>query len=112
MDKRWYDQWKEYVDTGDQNSSSYPGKIDNAELFEGKSVPMMFTVNLRLNSGCQRCFNSFDVFSADLDSYHLKERLAENEDFVLLPAEAWHKLLSWYDMTDDQPALERKVVLS
>ncbi|XP_065104209.1 ubiquitin carboxyl-terminal hydrolase 11 isoform X2 [Paramisgurnus dabryanus] len=80
LDKRWYDQWLEYVDTGDQNSSSYPGKIDNTELFE------------------------------DLDSYHLKERLVENEDFVLVPAEAWHKLLLWYDMMDDQPALERKVI--
>ncbi|XP_067270443.1 ubiquitin carboxyl-terminal hydrolase 11 [Pseudorasbora parva] len=80
LDKRWFDQWKEYVHTGDQNSSSYPGKIDNAELFE------------------------------DLDSYHLKERLSENEDFILVPAEAWHKLLSWYDLMDDQPPLERKVV--
>uniref|UniRef100_A0A672Q411 Ubiquitin carboxyl-terminal hydrolase n=1 Tax=Sinocyclocheilus grahami TaxID=75366 RepID=A0A672Q411_SINGR len=80
LDKRWYDQWKEYVHTGDQNSSSYPGKIDNTELYE------------------------------DLDSYHLKERLTENEDFILVPAEAWHKLLSWYDMMDDQPPLERKVV--
>ncbi|KAK2898262.1 hypothetical protein Q8A67_009680 [Cirrhinus molitorella] len=80
LDKRWYDQWKEYVHTGDQNSSSYPGKIDNAELYE------------------------------DLDSYHLKERLSENEDFILVPAEAWHKLLSWYDKMEDQPPLERKVV--
>ncbi|XP_016149521.1 ubiquitin carboxyl-terminal hydrolase 11-like [Sinocyclocheilus grahami] len=80
LDKRWYDQWKEYVHAGDQNSSSYPGKIDNTELYE------------------------------DLDSYHLKERLSENEDFVLVPAEAWHKLLAWYDMMDDQPPLERKVV--
>uniref|UniRef100_A0A8C2JBT7 Ubiquitin carboxyl-terminal hydrolase n=1 Tax=Cyprinus carpio TaxID=7962 RepID=A0A8C2JBT7_CYPCA len=80
LDKRWYDQWKEYVHAGDQNSSSYPGKIDNTELYE------------------------------DLDSYHLKERLSENEDFVLVPAEAWHKLLSWYDMMDNQPPLERKVV--
>uniref|UniRef100_A0A671QKV5 Ubiquitin carboxyl-terminal hydrolase n=1 Tax=Sinocyclocheilus anshuiensis TaxID=1608454 RepID=A0A671QKV5_9TELE len=80
LDKRWYDQWKEYVHAGDQNSSSYPGKIDNTELYE------------------------------DLESYHLKERLSENEDFVLVPAEAWHKLLSWYDMMDDQPPLERKVV--
>uniref|UniRef100_A0A9J8AVE1 Ubiquitin carboxyl-terminal hydrolase n=2 Tax=Cyprinus carpio TaxID=7962 RepID=A0A9J8AVE1_CYPCA len=80
LDKRWYDQWKEYVHAGDQNSSSYPGKIDNTELYE------------------------------DLDSYHLKERLSENEDFVLVPAEAWHKLLSWYDMMDNQPPLERKVM--
>lgn len=45
----------------------------------------------------------------DLDSYHLKERLVENEDFVLIPAEAWRMLLAWYGLVDDQPALERKV---
>lgn len=33
----------------------------------------------------------------------------ENEDFVLVPAEAWHQLLGWYGMVDGQPALERKV---
>lgn len=33
----------------------------------------------------------------------------ENEDFMLVPAEAWHKLLSWYGMVDGQPPLERKV---
>lgn len=49
---------------------------------------------------------------SDLDSYHLKERLVENEDFMLVPAEAWHKLLAWYGMVDGQPALERKVTSS
>ncbi|KAM6982519.1 ubiquitin carboxyl-terminal hydrolase 11 [Tautogolabrus adspersus] len=80
VERRWYEQWKEFVETGDQNSSSFPGQIDNTELFE------------------------------DLDSYHLKERLVENEDFMLVPAEAWHKLLAWYGMVDAQPPLERKVV--
>ncbi|XP_061591618.1 ubiquitin carboxyl-terminal hydrolase 11 [Cololabis saira] len=80
VDHRWFEQWKEFVETGDQNSSSYPGQIDNTELYE------------------------------DLDSYHLKERLAENEDFVLVPAEAWHKLHVWYGMVGGQPPLERKVV--
>ncbi|KAK2850852.1 hypothetical protein Q5P01_007128 [Channa striata] len=80
MDHRWFQQWKEFVQIGDQNSSSFPGHIDNTELFE------------------------------DLDSYRLKERLVENEDFVLVPAEAWHKLLAWYGMVEGQPPLERKVV--
>lgn len=80
VDRRWFEQWKEFVETGDQNSTSFPGQIDNAELFE------------------------------DLDSYHLKDRLVENEDFVLVPTEVWHKLLAWYGMVDDQPPLERKVV--
>ncbi|KAG9336019.1 hypothetical protein JZ751_003278, partial [Albula glossodonta] len=48
--------------------------------------------------------------SLKLESYHLKERLVESEDFVLVPAEAWHKLLAWYSMVPEQPALERKVV--
>lgn len=48
---------------------------------------------------------------SDLDSFHLKERLVENEDFLLVPADAWHKLLSWYGMVDGQPPLERKVAL-
>ncbi|KAJ8257762.1 hypothetical protein GJAV_G00189410 [Gymnothorax javanicus] len=80
LERRWHEQWKEYVETGDQNSSSFPGEIDNTELFE------------------------------ELESYRLKERLVENEDFVLIPAEAWHMLLGWYGMVADQPALERKVV--
>ncbi|XP_072223030.1 ubiquitin carboxyl-terminal hydrolase 11 [Leuresthes tenuis] len=80
VDRRWFEQWKEFVENEDQNSSSFPGQIDNTELFE------------------------------DLDSYHLKERLVENEDFVLVPAEAWHKLLAWYGMAEGQPPLERKVV--
>lgn len=33
----------------------------------------------------------------------------ENEDFMLVPAEAWHKLLAWYGMVEGQPPLERKV---
>ncbi|CAL8253248.1 unnamed protein product [Arctogadus glacialis] len=80
VERRWYDQWKEFVETGDQNSSSFPGQIDNSELFE------------------------------DQDSYHLKDRLVENEDFMLVPAEAWRKLLAWYGLVEGQPALERKVV--
>uniref|UniRef100_A0A8C7ZQV5 ubiquitinyl hydrolase 1 n=1 Tax=Oryzias sinensis TaxID=183150 RepID=A0A8C7ZQV5_9TELE len=80
VDRRWFEQWREFAETGDQNSSSFPGQIDNTELFE------------------------------DLDSYRLKERLVENEDFVLVPVEAWHKLLAWYGMVDGQPPLERKVV--
>ncbi|KAK5864086.1 hypothetical protein PBY51_001056 [Eleginops maclovinus] len=29
---------------------------------------------------------------------------------MLVPAEAWHKLLTWYGMVEGQPPLERKVV--
>lgn len=39
VERRWYEQWKEFVETGDQNSSSFPGQIDNTELFEGQWTP-------------------------------------------------------------------------
>lgn len=77
---RWFHQWKLFVESGDQNSSCCPGEIDNIELFE------------------------------DTLSYHLKERLVENEDFVLVPDCVWNKLLSWYGAVEEQPAVERKVV--
>lgn len=35
----------------------------------------------------------------------------ENEDFLLVPADAWHKLQSWYGLVDGQPPLERKVLM-
>ncbi|KAM9752836.1 LOW QUALITY PROTEIN: ubiquitin carboxyl-terminal hydrolase 11-like [Menidia menidia] len=34
VDRRWFEQWREFVEKEDQNSSSYPGPIDNTELFE------------------------------------------------------------------------------
>ncbi|XP_058873480.1 ubiquitin carboxyl-terminal hydrolase 11 isoform X2 [Acipenser ruthenus] len=80
LEKRWFTQWKEYVAAGDQNSSSFPGQIDNTELFQ------------------------------DLESHRLKDQLVEDEDFILVPAEAWHKLQAWYGTVSEQPALERKVV--
>lgn len=105
VDRRWFDQWKEFVETGDQNSTSFPGQIDNAELFEGQLRFVCFSETQNDLFSSAKC----RVLLSDLDSYHLKDRLVEDEDFVLVPAEAWHKLLSWYGMADDQPPLERKV---
>uniref|UniRef100_A0A672HZB2 Ubiquitin carboxyl-terminal hydrolase n=1 Tax=Salarias fasciatus TaxID=181472 RepID=A0A672HZB2_SALFA len=79
MGCRWFHQWKLFVESGDQNSSCFPGEIDNTELFE------------------------------DTLSYRLKERLVENEDFVLVPVCVWNKLVSWYGVVEEQPAVERKV---
>ncbi|XP_038238001.1 ubiquitin carboxyl-terminal hydrolase 11 isoform X1 [Dermochelys coriacea] len=80
LENHWYQQWKEYVESGDQNSSSFPGHINNSELFE------------------------------DLESFRLKERLVESEEYVLVPEDAWNKLVSWYGLEHDQPPIERKVV--
>lgn len=48
MEHRWYEQWKEFVETGDQNSSSFPGQIDNTELFEGQFSPLSIKQTLLL----------------------------------------------------------------
>uniref|UniRef100_A0A8C3IBD9 Ubiquitin carboxyl-terminal hydrolase n=1 Tax=Chrysemys picta bellii TaxID=8478 RepID=A0A8C3IBD9_CHRPI len=79
LENHWYQQWKEYVESGDQNSSSFPGHINNSELFE------------------------------DLESFRLKERLVESEEYVLVPEDVWNKLVSWYGLEHDQPPIERKV---
>uniref|UniRef100_A0A670Z0G8 Ubiquitin carboxyl-terminal hydrolase n=1 Tax=Pseudonaja textilis TaxID=8673 RepID=A0A670Z0G8_PSETE len=80
LENHWYKQWKVYVESGDQNSKAFPGRINNAELFE------------------------------DLESYRLKDRLVEHEDYILVPEEVWDKLVSWYGIEHGQPAIERKVV--
>lgn len=48
VERRWYEQWKEFVETGDQNSSSFPGQIDNTELFEGQFSPLPIKQTLLL----------------------------------------------------------------
>ncbi|CAI5795869.1 ubiquitin carboxyl-terminal hydrolase 11 [Podarcis lilfordi] len=80
LENHWYKQWRAYVESGDQNSISFPGRINNAELFE------------------------------DTESYRLKDRLVEHEEYVLVPEEVWNKLVTWYGLEHDQPAIERKVV--
>nr|XP_025132078.1 ubiquitin carboxyl-terminal hydrolase 11 isoform X5 [Bubalus bubalis] len=76
----WYKQWEVYVQGRDQDFSTFPGCINNAELFEDQ-------VNWRLKKG-----------------------LVEGEDYVLLPAAAWHYLVNWYGLEHGQPPIERKVV--
>ncbi|XP_058391704.1 ubiquitin carboxyl-terminal hydrolase 11 isoform X3 [Diceros bicornis minor] len=80
VEQHWYKQWELYVQGGDQDSSTFPGCINNAKLFEDQ-------VNWRLKKG-----------------------LVEGEDYVLLPEAAWHYLVSWYGLEHGQPPIERKVV--
>lgn len=49
------------------------------------------------------------MFSS-VDGCTLKEHLIDELDYNLLPEEAWFKLVSWYGVTSDQQALQRKVV--
>lgn len=46
---------------------------------------------------------------ADQVNWRLKRGLVESEDYVLLPAAAWHCLVNWYGLEHGQPPIERKV---
>uniref|UniRef100_A0A673AK29 Ubiquitin carboxyl-terminal hydrolase n=1 Tax=Sphaeramia orbicularis TaxID=375764 RepID=A0A673AK29_9TELE len=86
IDSRWFKQWKKYVgfDSWDMYNvgehSLYPGPIDNSGLF------------------------------SDQETQTLKEHLIDELDYVLVPTEAWNKLVSWYGCLEGQRPIVRKVV--
>ncbi|KAG7495009.1 ubiquitin carboxyl-terminal hydrolase 4 [Solea senegalensis] len=86
IDSRWFKQWKKYVgfDSWDMYNvgerSLYPGPIDNSGLF------------------------------SDQETQTLKEHLIDELDYVLVPTEAWNKLVSWYGCLEGQRPIARKVV--
>uniref|UniRef100_A0A673HWN3 Ubiquitin carboxyl-terminal hydrolase n=1 Tax=Sinocyclocheilus rhinocerous TaxID=307959 RepID=A0A673HWN3_9TELE len=86
IDSRWFKQWKKYVgfDSWDLYNvgehNLYPGPIDNSGLF------------------------------SDHKSQTLKEHLIDELDYVLVPTEAWNKLVSWYGCLEGQKPIIRKVV--
>ncbi|KAM4722665.1 ubiquitin carboxyl-terminal hydrolase 4 [Rhinophrynus dorsalis] len=86
VDSRWFKQWKKYVgyDSWDMysvgESNLFPGPVDNSGLF------------------------------ADSDTQVLKEHLIDELDYVLVPTEAWSKLMNWYGSVQGQQPIVRKVV--
>uniref|UniRef100_A0A3B3VN88 Ubiquitin carboxyl-terminal hydrolase n=1 Tax=Poecilia latipinna TaxID=48699 RepID=A0A3B3VN88_9TELE len=86
IDSRWFKQWKKYVgfDSWDMYNvgerSLYPGPIDNSGLF------------------------------SDQETQALKEHLIDELDYVLVPTEAWNKLVIWYSCLEGQRPIVRKVV--
>ncbi|KAM6387377.1 ubiquitin carboxyl-terminal hydrolase 4 isoform 2-T2 [Pluvialis apricaria] len=86
VDSRWFKQWKKYVgfDSWDMfgagDPSLFPGPIDNSGLF------------------------------SDPETQSLKEHLIDELDYVLVPTEAWNKLVTWYGCIDGQQPIVRKVV--
>ncbi|XP_021563169.1 ubiquitin carboxyl-terminal hydrolase 4 isoform X3 [Carlito syrichta] len=86
IDSRWFKQWKKYVgfDSWDMYNvgehNLFPGPIDNSGLF------------------------------SDPKSQTLKEHLIDELDYVLVPTEAWNKLLNWYGCVEGQQPIVRKVV--
>ncbi|XP_009332508.1 PREDICTED: ubiquitin carboxyl-terminal hydrolase 4-like [Pygoscelis adeliae] len=79
-------QWKKYVgfDSWDMfgvgDPGLFPGPIDNSGLF------------------------------GDPETQSLKEHLIDELDYVLVPTEAWNKLVMWYGCIDGQQPIVRKVV--
>lgn len=121
---------------GEQDSSTFPGCISNAKLFEGtrplpphRSLALEFLSLLVL----QRIVSPFFVLghwwdgqlarhfpslillphlspsATDQINWCLKKGLVEGEDYVLLPSAAWHFLVGWYGLEQGQPPIERKV---
>ncbi|KAJ3602807.1 hypothetical protein NHX12_030555 [Muraenolepis orangiensis] len=86
IDSRWFKQWKKYVgfDSWDMYNvgehSLFPGPIENSGLF------------------------------SDQETQVLKEHLIDELDYVLVPTEAWNKLVSWYGCLEGQRPIVRKVV--
>ncbi|XP_044307497.1 ubiquitin carboxyl-terminal hydrolase 4 [Varanus komodoensis] len=86
IDSRWFKQWKKYVafDSWDLYNvgepNLFPGPIDNSGLF------------------------------ADSETQTLKEHLIDELDYVLVPTEAWNKLVNWYGCIEGQQPIVRKVV--
>ncbi|XP_046287505.1 ubiquitin carboxyl-terminal hydrolase 4 isoform X4 [Marmota monax] len=87
IDSRWFKQWKKYVgfDSWDMYNvgehNLFPGPIDNSGLF------------------------------SDPESQTLKEHLIDELDYVLVPTEAWNKLLNWYGCVEGQQPIVRKGIM-
>uniref|UniRef100_A0A674G7I5 Ubiquitin carboxyl-terminal hydrolase n=1 Tax=Taeniopygia guttata TaxID=59729 RepID=A0A674G7I5_TAEGU len=96
VESRWFKQWKKYVgfDNWDMfgagHPNLFPGPVDNAGLFPGPID----------NSG----------LFGDPQTQSLKEHLIDELDYVLVPTEAWNKLVAWYGCIDGQQPIVRKVV--
>ncbi|XP_075751718.1 ubiquitin carboxyl-terminal hydrolase 15 isoform X4 [Rhipicephalus microplus] len=87
VDKKWFNQWKRYVgydswDTSNEigEQTTHPGPIDNSPLLRED------------NSG------------------EIRDHLIEDLDYLLVPQEAWDKMIAWYGLTQDQSPLPRKVI--
>ncbi|KAI2644215.1 Ubiquitin carboxyl-terminal hydrolase 15 [Labeo rohita] len=85
VDSHWFKQWKKYVgfDSWDKyqmgDQNVYPGPVDNSGLLK------------------------------DGDVLGIKEHLIDELDYILLPADGWNKLLSWYGLSPGQEPIARKV---
>ncbi|XP_078494568.1 ubiquitin carboxyl-terminal hydrolase 15 [Ciona intestinalis] len=86
IDRRWYDQWKKYVENdgygweSKSNTNLNPGPIDNTDIFTDETYEQM------------------------------KDNLSEDVEFVMLPKTGWEYLVNTYGIVADGMAIERKVI--
>lgn len=53
----------------------------------------------------------FSFCLKDQETQALKEHLIDELDYVLVPTEAWNKLVSWYGCLEGQKPIVRKVIV-
>uniref|UniRef100_A0A8C1ECB4 Ubiquitin carboxyl-terminal hydrolase 15 n=1 Tax=Cyprinus carpio carpio TaxID=630221 RepID=A0A8C1ECB4_CYPCA len=82
VDSRWFKQWKKYV--GFDSWDKY--QMGEQHVYPGP------------------------VDNSDGDVLGLKQHLIDELDYILLPADGWNKLLSWYGLSPGQEPIARKVV--
>ncbi|XP_064607278.1 ubiquitin carboxyl-terminal hydrolase 15-like isoform X2 [Liolophura sinensis] len=85
IDTRWFKQWKKYVGYDSWDLHNVGEETYNPGPIDNS--------NLFQDEGCQ-----------------LKEHLIDELDYVLVPTEAWNKLVSWYGMVDKQEAVCRQAI--
>ncbi|XP_060080638.1 ubiquitin carboxyl-terminal hydrolase 15-like isoform X1 [Ylistrum balloti] len=85
LDTKWYKQWKKYVGYDSWDSFS----VGEQNSHPG---PMDNSPLVKEEEG------------------GLKHHLIEELDYMLLPEEAWEKMLAWYGLTKDQEPIARGVI--
>lgn len=91
--------------------SLYPGPIDNSGLFSGKLIAYFYKTQKECCEVVHLCIHfCTPIFWIDYDTQTLKEHLIDELDYVLVPTEAWTKLVSWYGCLEGQKPIVRKVL--
>lgn len=115
IDSRWFKQWKKYVgfDSWDMYNvgerSLYPGPIDNSGLFSGKTELQYIPIFYQSFPVCLYFLFTYLFCLKDQETQALKEHLIDELDYVLVPTEAWNKLVNWYGCLEGQEPIVRKV---
>ncbi|KRY67480.1 Ubiquitin carboxyl-terminal hydrolase 4 [Trichinella pseudospiralis] len=85
IDSQWLDDFAAYYkeDSVSSSTTKPPGPVDNSRILE-----------VRPNS----------------NEHFLKDDLRENEDFYIIPSDAWDKLVEKYGLASGQKPIARKVI--